>query len=226
MTSGVQTITPWNYISKCTVSCPSFTSITAHILLGNVRPTPVQEVGIAEVYKFPLASALAGPADPVGPAGVPAAAIAMPPGAPNWLQPLVGAMNALTATVNGIQVTVNNIQGNVNNLQVNVNNLQVDVNNLQTDITAMRAEQHILLLNSQADTEDPLYDPTAPPGQWVHLAAPNPTTRDVLSRFTRECNSVMNDFTFLPIPFFSGPMCCICGGTWSPIVTSQHCDHG
>jgi len=162
-------------------------------------------VGIAEVYKFPLASALAGPADPVGPAGVPAAAIAMPPGAPNWLQPLVGAMNALTATVNGIQVTVNNIQ---------------------VDITRMRAEQHILLLNSQAGTEDPLYDPTAPPGQWVHLAAPNPTTRDVLSRFTRECNSVMNDFTFLPIPFFSGPMCCICGGTWSPIVTSQHCDHG
>jgi len=224
MTLGVQTITPWNYISKCTVSCPSFTSITAHILLGNLRPNPgtVQEVGIAEVYKFPLASTLAGPAGlaaVAGPAAVPAAAIAMPPGAPNWLQPLVGAMNALTATVNGIQVTVNNIQGNVNNLQVNINNLQ-------TDITAMRAEQHILLLNSQADTEDPLYDPTAPPGQWVHLAAPNPTTRDVLSRFTCESNSVMNDFTFLPIPLFSGPMCCICGGTWTLIVTSQRCDHG
>ena len=184
-----------------------------HIVLGNLRPTQAtaqEAVGRAEVYKFRLASALAGPGlvgptgplGPVGPAGlaaVPTAvpAIAMPPGAPLWLQPLFGAVNA-------IQVTVNNIQVTVDNIQVTVDNIQVTVDNIQADIIRMQTEQPILLFNSRAGTEGLLYDPTAPPGQWVHLVAPNPTTRDVLFQFTGECNSVVN--TILPIPLLA-PQC-------------------
>jgi len=106
MTLGVQTIMPWNYISQCTVSCPSFTSITAHILLDNVRPTPIQDVGIAEVYKFPLASTLAGPISWPWPRWRSCCRYRHA----SWRPELAAAACRLTATVNGIQVTVNNIQ--------------------------------------------------------------------------------------------------------------------
>jgi len=67
-----------------------------------------------------------------------------------------------------------------------LNAIQADIQTIRGDIQAIRNERPILLFNSQAGAEGLLYDPTAP-GQWIHLMEPNPTTRDALMRFNREC---------------------------------------
>ena len=47
-------------------------------------------------------------------------------------------------------------------------------------------EQPLILANSSAPPNGPLYDPrTAATGNWQYLAPPNPTTRDRLLQFTR-----------------------------------------
>ena len=128
-------------------------------VLAHLSPVPAtaQEVGNAEAYKIALVNALAPP--PAAP--LPAAP---PPAIPPWAQALQVQLNAVQATVNAVQATVNNM-------------------NIRFVVT--QAEQPILLANSQAGTQGPLYDPTAP-ANWLRLAAPNPTTRDELLSFTRE----------------------------------------
>ena len=58
-----------------------------------------------------------------------------------------------------------------------------DVAAIRNDLTTFQQEQPILLANSRAGNREPLYDPRLA-GQWVLLAAPNPTSRDDLMSFT------------------------------------------
>ncbi len=83
------------------------------------------------------------------------------------------------------------LQANMNQQFANVNLQLVKIAN---DIAAIRAEQPILLANSQAGNHGPLYDPTLP--GWVLLGFPHPTTRDELVTFTREslCRNFIIDF--------------------------------
>ena len=127
------------------------------------HPATAHEVGLAESYKAALVYS-AGAALPAG--GAPPAAVAPP-----WLQ-------AFQANINQ---QFNQQFANINQQFANVNLQLVNITN---DITAMRNEHPILLVNSQAGTHGPLFDPTLP--GWALLAAPNPTTRDELLMFTRE----------------------------------------
>jgi len=85
-----------------------------------------------------------------------------------------GIDNRLDGIDNRLDVIDNRLDGIDNRLNV------VD-NNVQT----LRGEFVILLANSNAALDAPLYDPTLP-GQWVFLAAPNPTSRDHLMTFDCE----------------------------------------
>jgi len=71
-------------------------------------------------------------------------------------------------------------------LQAHIDN-QFDALNIRiaTEIQQLRVEQSILSENSRAGNFGPLYDPTVL-GQWVLLAAPNPTCRSDLLTFDRE----------------------------------------
>ena len=56
---------------------------------------------------------------------------------------------------------------------------------IDNSIRGVQGEFTILLANSHAALDAPLYDPTRP-GEWVFLAAPNPTSRDNLMTFDCE----------------------------------------
>ena len=130
-----------------------------------------------------------------------AMALGQIPVAPPWVQ--------------AIQANLDQQFANVNRQLVNVNQQLVDITNV---LTNLQNEKTILLANSQAGNQEPLYDPTNP--GWTLLVPPHPTTRDELFVFTGEflTENLLSILTIL----HRGTMYCVCCCIGPPAFTTRH----
>jgi len=77
------------------------------------------------------------------------------------------------------------VQGLYGYLDNKFNAIDNRFNAVDKSIQFIREEFIILMANSHTALDAPLYDPTLP-GQWVFLAAPNPTSCNNLMSFDCE----------------------------------------
>ena len=107
-----------------------------------------------------------------------------PVAAPAWLQAIQA--NIAQQIQQSLQPVINDIAAIRNDITAIRNDITAIRNNftaIRNDITTLNQELPIFLANSQAGLREPLYDPRQT-GQWVLLAAPNPTTKTELMSFT------------------------------------------